>query len=135
MNLRDQALDDNTTKAVPYKHKGVFLAQLPLGTVDQDQTSTTLNNHIIAMCAILSTNQYAKICAHCKSGTSHKFEYMPLVCSVHNSCSLHINTLKRTIYNGIYSLDLNSSPLCLPQRHASKNYNIFEAPIFLVPSL
>jgi hypothetical protein len=53
MNLNDQALDDNTTKAVPYKHKGVFLAQLPLGTVDQ--TSTTLNNHIIAMCGILST--------------------------------------------------------------------------------
>ncbi len=55
MNLNDQALDDNTTKAVPYKHKGVFLAQLPLGTVDQDQTSTTLNNHIIAMCGLLST--------------------------------------------------------------------------------
>jgi len=43
MNLNDQALDDNTTKAVPYKHKGVFLAQFPLRTVDQDQTSTTLN--------------------------------------------------------------------------------------------
>ncbi len=55
MNLHDQALDDNTTKAVPYKHKGVFLAQLPLGTVNKDQTSTTLNNHIIAMCSILST--------------------------------------------------------------------------------
>ncbi len=54
-NLKDQALDDNTTKAVPYKHKGVFLAQLPLKTVDQGQTSTTLHKHIIAMCGILST--------------------------------------------------------------------------------
>jgi hypothetical protein len=55
MNLKDQALDDNTTKAVPYEHKGVFSAQLPLGIIDQDQTSTTLNNHRIAMCGILST--------------------------------------------------------------------------------
>ncbi len=55
MNFKDQALDDNTTKAVPYEHKGVFLAQLPLRTVDQDQTSTTLHKHIIAMCGILST--------------------------------------------------------------------------------
>ncbi len=71
MNLNDQAFDDNTTKAVPNKDKGVFLAQLPLATVDQDQTNTRLNDHIIAMCATLSTINMIR-CAHCKFCTSHK---------------------------------------------------------------
>ncbi len=134
MNLNDQALDDNTTKAVPYKHKGVFLAQLPLGTVDQDQTSTTSNNHIIAMCDILSTIK--KLRSMLTANLVHPISASTclLHVQVHNTCSLQISTLKRTIYSGIYSLDLNSLPLCLRQSHASKNYNIFEAPIFLVPS-
>jgi hypothetical protein len=135
MNLNDQALDDNTTKAMPYKHKRVFLAQLPLGTVDQDQTSTTSNNHIIAMCGILSTINMLRSMLTANFVHPTIASTCLLYVQVHNTCSLHINTLKRTIYNGIYNLGLNSSPLCLPQRHASKNYNIFEAPIFLVPSL
>jgi hypothetical protein len=134
MNLNDQALDDNTTKAVPYKHKGVFLAQLPLGTVDQDQTSTTSNNHIIAMCGILSTINMLRSMLTPNLVHPTSASTCLLHVQVHNTCSLQINTLKRIIYSGIYSLNLNSSPLCLPQSHASKHYNIFEAPIFIVPS-
>jgi len=133
MNLNDQALDDNTTKAVPYKHKGVFLAQLPLRTVDQDQTRTTLNKHIIAMCGNLSIINMLRsmLTANLVHPTSSSA--CLLYVHVHNNCNLNRNTLKGTIYNEIYMLDLNSSPL--PQRHASKNYNIFESPIFLVHSL
>jgi riboflavin synthase alpha subunit len=133
MNLNDQALDDNTTKAVPYEHKGVFLAQLPLKTVDQDQTSTKLNKHIIAMCGILSTINMLRSMLTTNLVHPTSSSTCLLYVQVHNTCNLHTNTLKRTIYNGIYMLDLNSSPL--PQRHASKNDNIFESPIFLVPSL
>jgi hypothetical protein len=80
MNLNDQALDDNTTKAVAYEHKGVLLAQLPLGTVDQDQTSTTLNNQSHNSHVWHSfNNQYAKISAH------YKFWYIPQV-RVCDSC-------------------------------------------------
>ncbi len=133
MNLKDQALDDNTTKAVPYKYKWVFLAQLPLRTVDQDQTSTTLHKHIIATCGILSTINMLRSMFIANLVDPTISSTCLLCVQVHKTCNLHINTLKRTIYNGIYMLDLNSSPL--PQRHASKNYNIFESPIFLVPSL
>jgi hypothetical protein len=125
MNLNDQVLDDNTTKAMPYKHKGVILAQLPFKIVDQDQTSTTLNKNMITMCGILSTiNMLSVNWVHPTSSST-----CLLYVKVHNTCNLHINTLKRTIYNGIYMLDLNSLPL--PQRHASKNYKIFESPIFV----
>jgi len=108
MNLNDQALDDNTTKAVPYKHKGVFLAQLPLRTVDQDQTRTTLNNHIIAMCGILSTINMLRSMLTPNLVHTTSSSTCLLYVQVHNTCSLHKKTLKRTIYNGIYSLDLNS---------------------------
>ncbi len=132
MNLKDQALDDNTTKAVAHKHKGVFLAQLPL-PVDQDQISTTLHKHIITMCGILSTiNMLRSMLTTNLIHTTRSSTYF-LYVQVHNTCNLHINTLKRTIYNEIYMLELNSLPL--PQRHVSKNYNIFESPIFLVLSL
>ncbi len=140
MNLNDQAFNDNTTKAMPYKDKGVFLTQLPLATVDQDQTNTRLNDHIIAMCATLSTINM-KRCAYYKFCTSHKCKWMPPICLSSKYLQLTHRHLKRTIYNefyrldGIYSLDLNSSPVCLPQRHAYGSYNIFETPIFLVLSL
>ncbi len=133
MNLKDQALDDNTTKAMPYEHKGVFLAQLPLRTVDQHQTSTTLHKHIIAMCGILSTINMLRSMLTMNLVHPTSSSTCLLYVQVHNTCNFHISTLKRTIYNGIYMLDLNSLPL--PQRDASKNYNIFESPIFLVPSL
>jgi hypothetical protein len=124
MNLKDQALDDNTTKAMPYEHKRVFLAQLPLRTVDQDQTSTTLHEHIVATCGILSNINMLRsmLAANLVHPTSSST--CLLYVQVHNTCNLRINTFKRTIYNGIHMLDLNSLPL--PQRHASKNYNIFE---------
>jgi hypothetical protein len=132
MNLNEQALDDNTTKAVPYKHQGVVLAQLPLRAVDEDQTSTTINKHIIAMCGILSTTNMLRSMLTKNLVRPTSSSTCLLYVQVRNTCNLHINTLKRTTYDGIYMLDLNSP---LPQRHASKNYNIFEPPIFLVPSL
>jgi hypothetical protein len=39
----------------PYKHERVFLAQLPYMIANEDQISITLNDHIIAMCGIIST--------------------------------------------------------------------------------
>jgi hypothetical protein len=135
MNLNDQALNDNTTKAMPHKHKGVFLTQLPHMTAYQDQTGTTLNDHITAMCEIHSTINMLRsmLNANFVHPTSSS-TCIPYV-QVHNTCNLHIETFKKIVYNGIYSLDLNSLPICLLQRHASRSYNISETPIFLLPNL
>jgi riboflavin synthase alpha subunit len=116
---------------VPHKHKGVFLAQLPL-PVDQDQIST-LHKHIITMCGILSTINMLRSMLTTNFIHTTSSSTCFLYVQVHNTCNLHINTLKRTIYNEIYMLELNSLPL--QQRHVSKNYNIFGSPIFLVLSL
>jgi hypothetical protein len=96
---------------LPYKHKGVFLAQLPYMTTNQDKKSTTLNDHIIAMCGILSTVNMLRsmITANFVHPTSSSPQYLQLA---------HVS-LTRTIYNGIYNLDLNSPPLCLLQKHVS----------------
>jgi hypothetical protein len=95
----------------PYKHKGVFLAQLPYTTSNQNQTSTTLNDHIMTMCGILSTINMLRsmLIANFVHPTSSSSQYLQLA---------HVS-LTRTVYNGIYNLDLNSPPLCLLQRHVS----------------
>jgi hypothetical protein len=85
------------------------------------------------MCGILSTINMLRSMLNANLVHPTSSSACLLYVQVHNTCNLHINTLKRTIYNGIYMLDLDS--LTLPQRHASKNYNIFESPTFLVPSL
>jgi len=95
----------------PYKHKRVFLAQLPYMTANQDQTSTTLNDHIIAMCGIVSTINMLRsmLIANFVHLTSSSPQYLQLA---------HVS-LTRTVYNWIYNSDLNSPPLCLLQRHVS----------------
>jgi hypothetical protein len=100
MNLNDQAFDDNTTKAVPYKDKGVFPAQLPLATVDQDQTNKTLNDHIIPMCDILSTINMLRSMLIANFVHPTCSNTCLLNVEVHVTCNLHIDTLRRTIYNG-----------------------------------
>jgi hypothetical protein len=101
MNLNDQAFDDNTTKAMPYKHKGVFLAQLPLATVDQDQTNTTLNDHTIAMCGILSTINMLRSMLTADFVHPTSSSTCLLYVQVHNTRNLHVDILKRRVYNGI----------------------------------
>jgi hypothetical protein len=92
----------------PYKHKGVFLAQLPYMTANQDKKSTTLNDHIIAMCGILFTINMLRsmLTTNFLHPTSSSPQYLQLA---------HVS-LTRIVYNRIYNLDLNSPPLCLLQR-------------------